>query len=82
MNNCLGVTYFVSAKITRHRARIIAQSNDIFALKDYRKDNDYERSRTTPPGQTPQSKIFVFHFLKIFMVSQVHNLLIVQWLPV
>ena len=45
-----------------------------------------------PPGHIPptkplrtkasQSKIFVFHFLKIFMVSQVHNLLIVQWLPV
>ena len=36
--------------------------------------------RTNPPP--PQSKIFVFHFLKIFMVSQRHNLLIVQWLTV
>ena len=35
-----------------------------------------------PRTKTPQSKFFVFHFLKIFMVSQVHNLLIVQWLPV
>ena len=40
-------------------------------------------SRTNPPGaKTSQSKIVVFHFLKLFMVSQVHNLLIVQWLPV
>ena len=30
----------------------------------------------------PHSKFFVFHFLKFFMVSEVHNLLIVQWLPV
>ena len=28
----------------------------------------------TPWTKTPHSKIFVFHFLKIFMVSQVHNL--------
>ena len=35
--------------------------------------------RQKPPRQNPQSKFFVFHFLKIFMV---HNLLIVQWLPV
>ena len=35
-----------------------------------------------PPTKTPQSKISVFHFLNIFIVSQVHNLLIVQWLPV
>ena len=39
--------------------------------------------RQKPPRQNPcQSKIFVFHFLKIIMVFQVHNLLIVQWLPV
>ena len=35
-----------------------------------------------PLDKNFQSKIFVFHFLKIFMASQVHNLLIVQWLPV
>ena len=34
------------------------------------------------PDKTSQSKTFVFHFLKIFMVSQVHNLRIVQRLPV
>ena len=38
--------------------------------------------RQNPPDKTPQSKIFVFHFLKIFMISQVHDLLIAQWLPV
>ena len=36
----------------------------------------------TPRTKPPQSKIFVFHFLKIFMASQVHNLLLVQWLLV
>ena len=35
-----------------------------------------------PRTKPPQSKIFVFHFVKIFMISQVRNLLIVQWLPV
>ena len=36
----------------------------------------------TPKDKNPQRKIFVFHFIKVFMVSQVHNLLIVQWLQV
>ena len=36
----------------------------------------------TPRTKTPQRTIFVFHFIKIFMLSQVHNLLIVQWLQV
>ena len=33
------------------------------------------------PGQKPPRVNFLFHVLKIFMVSQVHNLLTVQWLP-
>ena len=34
---------------------------------------DRKPPRQKPSGQTNQSKIFVFHFLKIFMVSQVHT---------
>ena len=32
--------------------------------------------RQNPPDKNPQSKIFVFHFFKIFMVSQVQWLLV------
>ena len=46
------------------------------------KPPDINPPTENPQTKTPQSKIFVFHFLQIFMVSQVHNLLIVQWLPV
>ena len=43
---------------------------------------DINTPTKTSQDKNPQSKFFVFHFFKIFMVSQVHNLLIVQWLPV
>ena len=32
--------------------------------------------------KNPQSEIFLLHFLRILVASQVYNLLIVQWLPV
>ena len=44
---------------------------------------DFNGPRTKNPGQkTPRVKFCVSFFLKVFTVSQVHNLLIVQWLPV
>ena len=70
-----------SLRLDAHGSRTKKPGQKTPGHKSPTKPPDKNPQDKSPPDKNPRSKFFVFHFLKIFMVSQVHNLLIVQWLP-